>query len=146
LAQVYWMAYDVGRGAQRQDFANSATPDLRSSLFSEERKGQDCSWPLDSLRSLRASEAIALVVHREVQSNEPRTVDAGRGAPAARPWRVVRALDVGRVVTRRVVRVEHVVHVDADVHARATEPQDLREAHVDLHPAIVGIDAMLVVG
>ena len=63
----------------------------------------------------------------------------GRGA-------VVRGVDIRLVEASRVAGVEQVVDVDADVGARAAEPDDLREAHVDLRPALVGVDAVLVVG
>src|SRR6478735_9208432 len=76
---------------------------------------------------LRVSE-----VEREVETQEAWRRDRRR--------RQERAAAELRVVDGRVVRVQQVLDVDADVETPGVEADNLREAHVDLVAPIVGIE------
>src|SRR5512134_2933474 len=94
---------------------------------------------------MRSPPTLRLEVHREVQTYESREGEGGWRAPARRARHVVGAVDIRLVEASRVARVEQVVDVHADIAARPAETDDLREAHVHLRPALIRVDAMLVV-
>src|SRR6185503_7501646 len=103
----------------------------------EKEKGPDCSGPYFCPAKAghyvsRGDACVAptsLEIDREVQTHEPRSVEAGRGAPAASSRRVVRAVDIRLIPLRRGIGVEHIEDVQADVRARSAEAHDLRDSH-----------------
>src|SRR5437016_3672223 len=70
-------------------------------------------------------------VKRDREPREPRLEDRRRVVPGAAARHAVVVL---RLVGRRLVAVEDVPEIDADVRARLTIPDDLRDPHIDLIP------------
>src|SRR3954471_806879 len=85
-----------------------------------------------SVRSESTPVGCGSEVHREIQPNKARLIDAGRLRPRSALQRVIDAVAVDRVVGGRIIGVEQVVEIDADIRARAVEAQNLREPHVEL--------------
>ena len=108
------------------------------------RAAQNCSSVRATSNQLRGPHSSE--VQSEIQPDEARIVDARRRRPPCRTRRVIQVVDVVRVEPGRIVRIEQVVHIDADVRARTAEPHYFRKSHVDLVATLSGVDAMLVVG
>src|SRR4029079_16567187 len=81
-----------------------------------------------------ASWSTALEIHSQIPADEPGRIDRRRIVPRAALQRVARTELIRVLERRRVVGVEQVAEIDAEVHAPSTEPEDLREAHADRRP------------
>src|SRR5688572_33426169 len=84
-------------------------------------------------------------VHREIEPRVSRRVDRRRIVPRTAASRVAGTVLIGVVVSRRVVRVEEVLAVHANVQTGLPEAEDLGNAEVNLSAAIVRVQLVVVV-
>src|SRR5687767_12983291 len=94
----------------------------------------DAPWPRYGVRGRRGSE-----VDRQIPADETRRVDGRRVVPRPARRRIAGAVLIDVFVGRRVVRVQEVAEVDADIQAPPAESQNLCKSHVDLRPPVVGV-------
>src|SRR5436190_23790889 len=97
----------------------------------------------DNTTAEDASSAVGTSeVERHVEPHEPGRQNRRRIVPG----RAVRGAELILILVRgAVVRVQQVGQVQADVRPPAAEPEGLGEPHVDLRPAIVGIQPVVAV-